>query len=255
MRWAIAFILMSSAMAQDAKLPSFEVASIKPSGPQSKIIGMYTYRGGRVTVENYTLAQLLEEALHVQRFQITGGPEWVRTDRFDMDARVPLDSKSSKADPDGIKMPPNDEQRAMILSLLIERFQLKFHRESKDGAVYFLVKTNKPWKPAPTSDAHEFPWVGGPEGAGIGVTGVAAKNATMALVAERLAPYVQRPVIDRTGVVGAFDFKYVYSPVDGQGDRMAAILESLQAQGLKLEAGRAPIEMIVIESAQRLTAN
>src|ERR1700678_4283501 len=79
--------------------PAFEVASVKLSTPDERVIGLYTYPGGRVTATNYTLEMLMEEAYSVQRFQIAGGPRWIGDDRYSIVAKPPTSSKSSKANP------------------------------------------------------------------------------------------------------------------------------------------------------------
>lgn len=85
----IAVLALRGLSAQPApEPPAFEVASVKPSGPQSKTIGIYTFPGGRITAENYTLGMLMEEAFSVQRFQISGGANWVGADRYDIEARL-----------------------------------------------------------------------------------------------------------------------------------------------------------------------
>src|SRR5262249_28677940 len=151
-------------------------------------------------------------------------------------------------DPYDFASPPEPEQRRMLQSMLIERFALKFRRETKDAPVYFLVKGNKPWKLTPAKDERLRQWIGAPGGGGLSMTGVAAINITVPLVAGRLTRCVSRTVIDRAGVAGAWDFRYDYGADDQRTDQLAMILESLQAIGLKLESARAPIEMVVIES-------
>src|SRR5580658_6402001 len=79
--------------------PAFEVASVKPISPQDRIIGLFTWPGGRVTATMYTLKQLIQEAYGVQPFQISGGPGWTGEERYDIDAKPPASSESSKSSP------------------------------------------------------------------------------------------------------------------------------------------------------------
>ena len=72
-----------------ASQPAFEVASVKPSTPEDRVIGLFTYPGGRITATNYTLEMLMEEAYSVQRFQISGGPRWLGDDRYNIVAKPP----------------------------------------------------------------------------------------------------------------------------------------------------------------------
>jgi uncharacterized protein (TIGR03435 family) len=237
-------------------LPSFEVATIKLSGPNDHIIGMFTYPGGRITATNCTAETLIEEAFDVQPFQVAGGPGWMKDIRFNLEARPPASSKSSKSNPASIKLPPNDEQRQMLRSLLIERFQLKYQMVSRDGPNYILVKNGKQLRLEPPKDANGFPWVGNAERAGaINGDGVAGQNASMALLAKRLTRYVGRPILDQTGIEGSFDFRFDYAVGDDKPDVAFTIFTSLQALGLKLEPGRGPVETIMITAIEKPSDN
>ena len=124
-------------------LPQFEIATVKSPGPQDRIITLYNYPGGRVVINLYTFALLLHEALGVQRFQVVGAPAWIDSERFMIEAEPPASSKLSSFRPSNPEAPLVEEQRQMLLALLMDRFQLKFHRESKEGVVYLLTKGPK----------------------------------------------------------------------------------------------------------------
>jgi uncharacterized protein (TIGR03435 family) len=257
---SLAVLALPGLFAQPAPdSPAFEVASVKPSGPQSKTLGIYTFPGGRLTAENRTLQNLMEEAFGVQAFQISGGANWVREDRYDIDARPAASSKSNKANPPYPKAPPNDEQRQMLQSLLTDRFQLKYHRETREGPVYLLVKSKKELKIKDAKDKDDYPWVGGiPGGIPGGMitgNGIAGINISMPLLATRLSRYLERPVLDQTGIEGSFDFKSEYVSDDPHPDVTNSILISIQALGLKLESSRGPVETIVIDHAEKPSAN
>src|SRR5690349_10887546 len=123
--------LLALAISVLSAQPAFEVASVKPTSETTRTIGMYTYPGGRIKCERLTLQVLIEEAFDVQPFQVSGGPGWVREERYDIDARPPASSKASTLNASSIKLPPTAEQRLMLQSLLAERFALQFHRETK----------------------------------------------------------------------------------------------------------------------------
>ncbi len=131
----------SFSLAQQAPgtTPAFEVASVKPTTSR-ELGGVYTYPGGRVGFRGCTLQYLVEQAFNLQPFQLSGGPGWMQTERYDIDATPPASSASSKSMPPYAKAPMNDEQRQMLQALLAERFQLKYHRETREGPVYLLVK-------------------------------------------------------------------------------------------------------------------
>ena len=235
---------------------ALEVASIKPSTPQTRTLGIYTFPGGRITGENRTLRDLMEEAFSVQTFQISGGASWTREDRFDFEAKPPASSPASKLNPRMSKLPPNEEQRQMLRALLVDRFGLKYHRETKEGPVYVLTKGNK-LKLQESKDKDEFPWVGSNRGGAVFGDGIAGINISMPLLAVRLSRYMGRPVLDQTGLEGSFDFKFEYPlPSDDQRpDVVASIITSIQGIGLKLQAAKGPVETIVIDEAEKPSAN
>ncbi len=231
---------------------AFEVASIKLS-PPAGLLGYLTYPGGRVRFGHSTLEMLIENALDIQSFQIDGGPGWIHTDRYDMDCRVPASSPSSKANPSVPNAPMNAEQREMLLTLLADRFQLRFHREVRTGPVYILAKGNRTLKLEPTATVSDFSWVGSPNNGDVRGDGIAGKNVTMPILADRLSAYVGRPVLDRTGITGFYDFRYDYLSGDPHPDVISTIITSVGQLGLKLEAGKGPVETIVIDRAGKPT--
>ncbi|MGD0496938.1 MAG: M56 family metallopeptidase [Bryobacteraceae bacterium] len=241
-----------------APLPSFEVASVKPADPKVRDRGIYTYPGGRITCHNCPLVMLIVESFDVPFFQVKGGPRWINDDQFDIEAKPPASSKSSKANPPYPKAPLNEEQRQMLQTLLADRFQLKFHRETKAGPVYLLMKGNKGDKGLKLQDAKDrgaYPWAGGPKGgAPVNGDGLAGINISMPQLAARLSAWLQHPVLDRTGLKGSFDFK-VDNSGDPAPDQISGILTSVQEIGLKLKAGRGPVETIVIDHAEKPSAN
>lgn len=234
--------------------PAFEVASVKP-WTHRELGGVYTYPGGRVTFRGCTLHYLIEIAFNVQPFQVSGGPGWMQVERYDIDAKPSASSKSSTSMPPYPKAPPNEEQRQMLQSLLIERFQLKYHRETREGRVYLLVKGNKALKLADSKDKNAIPWAGGLEGGGIMGNGLAGRNESMEDLARRLSPYLGRPVLDRTGLSGSFDFRTEYAADDARPDVITMIFGSVQDIGLKLEASKGSVDTIVIEAADKPSAN
>lgn len=159
----------------------------------------------------------------------------MQTERYDIDAKPPESSKSIKSMPPYPKAPPNDEQREMLQSLLAERFQLKYDRETREGPVYLLVKGSKALHLSDSKDKTAYPWAGGLGGGMIMGDGLAGINESMEDLAKRLSPYLGRPVLDRTGLTGSFDFRSEYSSDNGRPDVITMILASVQDIGLKLE--------------------
>jgi uncharacterized protein (TIGR03435 family) len=147
------------------------------------------------------------------------------------------------------------------LALVIERFQLKFHTENREGPVYLLERGAIDPKLDPPKDPNGFPWVGGLEGGAITWgTGVAGQNISMPLLAERLSPYFERPIIDKTGITGSFDFKFRTNDLDPtvpvtRDDVISSIFASVRGIGLKLVPAKAPIATIVIDHAEQPSPN
>src|ERR1017187_6639082 len=99
-----------------ASAPAFEVASVKPADP-SEPRDIRTFPGGRLRVTNLTLELIIWQAFNVKRYQVAGGPRWLDTDGFDIDAKAEGD-------------PTREQMMAMLQTLLADRFQLKAHRET-----------------------------------------------------------------------------------------------------------------------------
>lgn len=235
--------------------PVFEVATVKPTPPEMRILGyLMSGPGGRVVGIRCPLELLLMTALDVRRYQLKGGSDWVHTEHFDIDARPPASSAASKSTLR--RAPLNDEQRQMLLALLVDRFQLKYHRETQEGPVYYLVRTKKKLKlEEPKHPDHVGGWAGDPEGGIFGGGGIAGDNISMPQFAARLSGYLERPVVDRTGLQGSYDFLVKYDTDDATPDVTASILVSIQELGLKLESGKGPVETIVIDRAERPSGN
>ena len=248
------------AMAVPGKLPEFDVASIKPTGPNiNEINGAYTYPGGRVECVGCTLQYLVMLAFDVQYWQVSGGPSWIeisRGTRYDIEAKPPELSQAIKLNNPVKKTPPSAEQRQMLQSLLMDRFQLKFHREQKEGDVYILSRGDKPLKLQPPKDPDEFHWAGSISGgAVVDGSGVAGHNISMPELSARLSDWLGRPVQDHTGLAGTYDFEYQTGNDDPDSDKTVGIIKSMQEIGLKLVQGKGPVETIVIDHAERPSAN
>ncbi len=121
--------------------------------------------------------------------------------------------------------------------------------------MYLLVKTNRESKLTEAKDKNDYPWAGSVGGGAISGDGLAGTNVTMAQLAERLSPYMGRPVIDQTGLTAAHDFKFEYHGDDQTNDLISTILTSVQALGLKLETGKGPVKTLLIHSVEKPAAN
>jgi uncharacterized protein (TIGR03435 family) len=246
------------APAQPAAIqPAFEVATIKPLDPNAAriIMGFYSYPGGRVFLGAASLRMMIYFAYNVQMYQITGGPDWVDKDRYNIEAHPPANSESATSKQAPVKANPSEEQRKMLQSLLAERFALKVHHETREGPVYILTRGTGKLQMQEPKDKN-----GDPRGAVIMKPGGIAdgeafgENITMPFLAATLGRQLSRPVLDQTGITGSYDFHL--NPDDPTNtDLQTAVFDTVKRLGLNLKAGKGPIETIIIDDATKPTEN
>lgn len=233
-----------------SKLPAFEVATIKPA--MGGTAGFVTYSGGRMKCAFCNLGMLLMFAFDVQPYQIVGELDGDRHEGYSVEAIPPDSSELSKLNMAKPTIALTDEQRQMLQSLLIDRFQLRFHREHKTGPVYLLVRGSGELKLRAPKDKDDSPM------AGLASDGLVGRNASMPLLAARLSSILQRPVLDETGLSGSFDFKSAAlgnDPSAEYQDIVASLLTSVQGIGLKLKSAKGPVETIVIDHVNQPSPN
>lgn len=256
--WPALALLAAAAFSQE-RHPAFEVVSVKPSAMSNGGygIGFANLPGGRFLFNMCPLEYIISIAFDMQTFRISGGPRWIHEDRWDIEAKPPTDSEAARSAPKIWKMPPNKEQRLMLQTMLADRFRFRYHMEAREGPVYFLVRTNKALKLEPSKNKDEYPWAGSVGGGAFANDGIRGTNITMAQLAARLSDRLDHPVIDRSGLEGAFDFMFKMERDDAPGgsDVPSVIMASLQALGLKLEAGKGPVETLMIDSVEKPSGN
>jgi uncharacterized protein (TIGR03435 family) len=242
--------------AQRPKFDAFEVATIKqtdPSQEQGRYFKMEDVH--RFKEVNYTIKLLIAAAYNLNAKAISGGPAWADSERFDITAVTP-----------GEVQPTHDEQMAMLRNLLADRFKLTFHREQKDFSIYELqvAKSGPKLKPAveppdslPQVISTVYP----------GRVHMPARNVSMEDLCSVLQrAIVDRPVVDKTGLAGRFDFDLDWAPDQSEfgGDVKAApdtaptppLFTAMQQElGLKLEATHGPISAFVIDGVEKPSAN
>jgi len=253
--------LLGAALAQSP--PAFDVASVKPCDPdqQSRLgIGLFTYPGGRIRATNYTLRMLIHDAYDVEMYQVIGGPAWLDSERWIVEAKPPESTASSKWTPASPKSPPNPEMRLMLRTLLADRFGLRLRREARTEPVYALVAAKGGPKLKAPQDATKAPHVGfgrtGPVTAEALSQTFFGENATMDQLAERLAQHLRRPVRNQTGLEGHYDFTIEYSAVDSQSAAAPPLDRAIQDQaGLRIVTQPGSVEVLVVERAEKPSAN
>lgn len=238
--------------ASQKPLPSFEAATIKPAGTLHRS-GFQSYPGGRVQFEGIAVKELMSYAFDIQEFQISGGPTWTGDDRYDLSAVPPDSSASRTAIQPPILRTPSPEQQEMLQSLLLERFGLHFHWETKDSPVYILSRGKKPLALEEQKDKEH-------SGCAVFLRGdiadgeVRCANASMDQLARVLGQNLDLPVINRTGIDGRYDLHVL--PFDPSNHEIiTAMVGAMDRLGLKLERNRGPVKTLVIDSVTRPTAN
>ena len=241
--------------------PRFEVASVKENTSNDGIIVIQTQKG-RFTARGFTLAALIRTAYRIQEFQIIGGPEWIHTARFDVEATF-QDADRATVD-------------LMLRALLTERFTLVVHNETRERPVFALVFARADKKPGLElqKSSIDCATAKGADacGSSVGPGYIRARGRTMTQFAESLSQLtitgssLSRLIVDRTGAEGQYNLSLRFTPenippvaipglppIDPNGP---SIFTALQEQlGLKLEASNAMVPVLVVDSATAPTPN
>ncbi len=241
------------------RFDEFEVASIKPADPAAAGRFIRMQSANRFAAKNHTLKTLIAAAYNLNPRAISGAPALIDSDRYDILAKTP-----------GEVRPNLDEQMAMLRKLLADRFKLTFHRESKEMSIYALtVAKNGPRLKESTMSPEASPegpppliFVVSPQL--IRLPGRSATMAELASVMQRAA--LDHPVVDRTGLSKRYDFDLEFAPDETQFggafsrstddptklDLSAAMQQQL---GLRLEATKGPVDVLVVDHAERPSEN
>lgn len=240
---AIAGLLPSASLRaqtqpSDADAPVFDVVSVKPSGtttPAVLIPGVvgglptspFKFSPGRVLCKN-SLSFFLREAYQVKPWQISG-PSWLTEDAFQVDATMPAGTTRQTA-------------RLMLRAMLADRFALKLHTEQKDVPVYALVAAKGGFK---LKEVEAIPGGGGSLDTGR----YFCNRARTSSLAEYLSGLADRPVLDMTGLTGAYEIELRWS--HDESSDAAGLLASLGQVGLRLEPRKLPTPVLVIDHVER----
>jgi uncharacterized protein (TIGR03435 family) len=265
-----------SAAGDGPRAPAFEVASVRPNNSGDGRVAIMAQPGGRISMTNVTLRLMIRNAYRVQETQIVGGPDWLNTARFDVVAKA-----------DG--NPPADEMPQMVRALLAERFKLTTHNEIREMPIYALVPARADARPGPQLKTSEADCAAGrgnappaaaaaplalgqvpPCGLIVGFGSLRGRGIRMAALASSLSGFVGRVAVDRTNLTSGFDVDLSWTPdqipqgqtgagaqplvvngatVDPNGP---SLFTALQEQlGLKLESTKGPVEVLVVDRAEK----
>jgi uncharacterized protein (TIGR03435 family) len=266
-------LLANEVIAQTNRGPAFEVASIKPSAPDETMSATAMPPGGRIEISNLTLKALIEDAWHIQPYQISGGPSWLDSAHYDISA------KAASAQPGDVLK--REDVLRMLQTLLEDRFHLVLRREVRQLPIYELVRARKDGKlgqklvESKAGGCVQFDPVNpftvdtmklcgnfalGPDG----LTLVSAPISTLTPLLSRL---LGRTVIDKTGLTKNYDIEIEWMPDESLAMQLPpdaprpppggpSIFQVFRDQlGLELKGNKGPVEIFVIESAEKPAEN
>jgi len=261
--------------------PKFEVASVHPSPAvrqDSVAIGVHT-DGAQVHINALPMLDYVARAYRVRQHQVIG-PDWLTSGRYDVSAKLPDGANS-------------DQIPEMIQSLLLERFQLKVHREKRELPAYVITAGKPPLNmkllppdanPLPSKGTADVQASGDASGVSVNLgngssytfaNGVfTGHKLTMDQLARMVERYVDRPMVDMTGIPGSYDFSFKVSDEDNQvmlihaavgagmqlppqvvqfaaNGSVSSLMDGFQSLGLKMESRKAPIDVLVVDSLSK----
>jgi uncharacterized protein (TIGR03435 family) len=233
--------------------PAFEVATIKPSYPSACCSRTFSRDGRHFATTNTNLRYLIQYAYNLQAKQITGGPAWIDVDRFDVVGVI-----------DGVGEPNDRQWKVALQNLLTDRFHLQLHHDTAEMSAYALTIA-KGGPKLTKSDGGSYQRMGFSGAVGQTMNGMGV-NATIADFAGELQRIVlDRPIVDRTGLTGTFSIEFAFTREDPQTLGMGpplpdnaapTLFTAIQQQlGLKLEPTKAPVDILVIDHAEKPSAN
>ena len=261
----LSLFLIAPLMAQAP--PEFEVASLKPDTTGGRAYSIIPMPGGKLNATNINLKRLIAVAYSVTDFQIFSSIPWLESDRYDMEARAPGPASTP-------------QMRLMLQPLLADRFKLKLHRETREMKIYTLTQL-KPGAlgaglmevPNGECGTETTPQAALKNGTPCGVVNLGPGRITglrgrIAQVCDRLSALLGVTVVDKTGLQGTYNINVNWAPDPETehtllGDPVPAsdvpgpsVFNAIQEQlGLKLTAARGPVEVLVIDSAEKASAN
>ena len=273
-RQTLLALVLSAAITAPLHSQSFEVASIKPNNTGLPQV-MFRVNGGQFTVVGATTRMLIQQAYRVRDFQLSGGPGWISSDRFDIQAK-----------PENIADFTPERMPLMLQSLLKERFQLKTHTETKELPIYELVLAKdgsklksvpEPPRFAPGDPPPPPPAPGGPMPPGMFRNGrgqMQGSGVPIDNFIQTLSSTLGRTVVNKTGLTGWVDIDLKWTPDPGETGPFGpvpgiapppappadpsgpSIFTAIQEQhGLKLESAKGPVEVLVIDSIEKPSDN
>jgi uncharacterized protein (TIGR03435 family) len=227
-----------------AQSPTFEVASVKPEGPPEGDVyfaNLGRIDHGELTMGNVTLSEAVRFAWGVNNDAQVAGPDWIKSKeiRYAVHAKTAPDASRAQI-------------RQMLQALLTDRFRLKTHVEQRELAHLELSRSNKPLKIHPMTEASDASHNQN------GMGHIISNGQTMEQLTTVLSRFLRQPILDNTGLEGRYALELTWQPEGRAAENPDAapapsIYAAVQEQlGLKLEARKSPVPVIVVDSAERV---
>jgi uncharacterized protein (TIGR03435 family) len=219
--------------------PAFELASVRPSR-SGRGAPRFAVTPGRLTVQNKSLRQIIQEAYGVEDYRLLG-PDWIDSERYDIVAKSPASVRHQA------------EMMPMLKALLADRFKLEVHHESKDLTVYALIVSKQGMK-LQAAKGGEAPGLKGRQDEGH----IHFESLTIGQLAAILSELLKQPVVDQTGVQGAFAVWLDWTPgradaAAGAAPPNASLFVAMNEQlGLGLQMRKAPLDVLIVDRVEKL---
>jgi uncharacterized protein (TIGR03435 family) len=231
-----------SLAAQAGKPPRFEVASIRPIQGQQNFNVKLTIEHGMLHVDNANLRQIVGQAYSLPAIRVEGGPSWAGSDLFRIEAKA--------GNPNATRA----QVKAMLQTLLADRFHLAARHETKELPVYILgLEKNGPKLRKAKEGDSTSAVLGEPDSGQTGGRPLDFRHITLTAFANTVGNILRTPVLDQTGLQGFYDIHLELYP---QTEATEALMEAVQDQlGFKLEPAKRPLEVLVVDRAEKPGAN
>jgi uncharacterized protein (TIGR03435 family) len=229
--WILVLAGAAFAQSSDTRL-AYEAASVKLNTSGSGHSGSDGSRG-QIVMTNLTLERLIERAYNVKATQVSG-PTWLGDVRVDIVAKFPPGTKDS-------------DHPQMLRTLLEDRFKLAVHRDSKELPGYALLVAKGGFKLKPVEAEDDDT-----QHQGSRIQTLSAKGTSMATLADLVSRYLNTLVIDKTGIGGVYNFELRWAADEQNADDTPTLPAALQETlGLRLQAQKVPMEMIVVDHIEK----
>jgi uncharacterized protein (TIGR03435 family) len=255
MKFLVVMPMLVPALIAAQAIPTFDAASVKRSASGRTDGGVGLRPPNRYVASNVLLRTIVTHAYRLKRFQVIGGPDWIDGERFDIDARAPQGTVSE------------EDLFQMVQALLGDRFKLAAHQEMRELPIYRLVEARSDGRLGPNIKESSLDCAVADSACGLGSTAfnngggeLSAKGKTLDDLATALGGMLDRAVVNGTRLTGQYAMELKWGADGLRGGASASDLPPLFTAlqddlGLRLEPGRGPVDVLVIDHIERPSEN